>query len=175
MFKVNDLIVYGNEGVCCVEKITTLDITGIDNDKLYYVLKPLYHDGTIYAPIDTNVKMRHVITYEMAHEFIDEIPNIKVEYFKNNSLRELNDYYKSYFDSHDCGDLIQLIKTVYEKKNILASNGKKLGLTDENYMKKAEDLLYGEFAVALNISKEEVKDYIGKRVEELEVINENVG
>ncbi|MDD2495182.1 MAG: CarD family transcriptional regulator [Tissierellia bacterium] len=175
MFQVNDLIVYGNEGVCSVKEITTLDIAGIDNSKLYYVLNPLYHDGTIYSPVDTNVSMRKVITYEMAQQFIDEIPSIKVEKFKNSNLRELNDYYKSYFINHNCEDLLQLIKTVYEKKSSLASCGKKLGQTDENYMKKAEDLLYGEFSVALNISKEEVKDYIGKRVEELESLNENVG
>jgi CarD family transcriptional regulator len=158
---VNDLIVYGNEGVCSVEEITTLDMIGIDNNKLYYVLKPLYREGTIYSPIDSSVNIRKVITYEMARQFIEEIPKLEVKKFKKNSLRELNDYYKSYFATHSCADLLHVIKTVYEKKCSLANNGKKLGQTDENYMRKAEELLYGEFAVALNIPKENVKDYIG--------------
>lgn len=174
MFQVNDLIVYGNEGVCSVEEIRTLDMTGIDKNKLYYVLKPLYRDGTIYSPIDSDVNIRKVITYEMARQFIEEIPNLEVKKFKNNSLRELNDYYKSYFATHSCSDLLHVIKTVYVKKCSLANDGKKLGQTDENYMRKAEELLYGEFAVALNIPRENVRDYIGKRVEELENLNENV-
>ena len=35
---------------------------------------------------------------------------------------------------------------------------------NEKFMKKAEDLLFGELAVALGIKKEEVPVYIGTRL-----------
>ena len=36
MYKVNDLIVYGNEGVCKVEAIEVMNVTAVANDRLYY-------------------------------------------------------------------------------------------------------------------------------------------
>lgn len=168
MFKINELIIYGNDGICRVEDIRKMNIPNIDVNKLYYVLKPLYNDGIIYSPIDTNVFMRPIITHEMALRLIDTIPNIKIEVYNNNSLRELNDYYKSLIQTHHCEGLIRLIKMVYMKKNNAISNRKKLGQTDENYMKYAENMLYGEFAAALEIPKEEVKSYIESRIEKFE-------
>ena len=41
---------------------------------------------------------------------------------------------------------------------------KKFGAMDERYMKRAEDMLFGEFAVALGIDKNEVQAYISKRI-----------
>lgn len=69
--------------------------------------------------------------------------------------------------THNCTNLIKVIKTVYTKKVITAGQGKNLGQIDKSFMKKAEDLLYGEFAVVLGIPKENVKSYIEDRVKEL--------
>ena len=40
---------------------------------------------------------------------------------------------------------------------------------DELYLKLAEDFLYGEFAAALDVEKDEVEDLIGRRVREMEM------
>ena len=37
-------------------------------------------------------------------------------------------------------------------------------MVDERYMKQAERLLYGEFAIALDLPVEEVQPYIARRV-----------
>ena len=44
---------------------------------------------------------------------------------------------------------------IYSKKQA-AKQIKKLGFTDEKYLKRAEELLFGELAAALDISLEEV-------------------
>ena len=166
LFKINELVVYGNEGVCSIEDIRQIDIDGIDNSKPYYILNPIYSPGKIvYAPIDTKVFMRAVISSEAAEKLIDQIPNIGVEEINNVSLRELNDFYKSLLNSHKCTDLFKIIRTVYAKEQDATKNKKKLGQTDKNYMRVAEELLHGEFAAALGIPKEEVKHYIENRVE----------
>ena len=54
MYKVDDLIMYGGTGVCKVEAITRPDFEEPDENRLYYVLQPLYQSGTIYAPIDND-------------------------------------------------------------------------------------------------------------------------
>ncbi|MEG1965974.1 MAG: hypothetical protein RR064_07465, partial [Oscillospiraceae bacterium] len=77
------------------------------------------------------------------------------------------------FESHNCKDLMQLIKTIYTKNQEAAQNKKQIGQTDQHFMALAEDLLYGELAVALGIERENVLEYIENVVspirEELEV------
>ena len=55
---------------------------------------------------------------------------------------------------------MQLIKGIYEK-----GKHAKLGVVDQRYMKRAEDLLYGELAVALGIERDEVLPYIRRVVD----------
>ena len=43
---------------------------------------------------------------------------------------------------------------------------KKIGMTDEKFLRRAEDLLFGELAVALDISRDAVRDYIGDRLQQ---------
>ena len=45
VFAVGDYVICSNKGVCVVEKITTLDISGVDKEREYYILKPLYMSG----------------------------------------------------------------------------------------------------------------------------------
>ena len=46
----------------------------------------------------------------------------------------------------------------------MIGRGKKLGLVDERYMKRAQDMLHGEFAVALGIERNEVPGYIESKL-----------
>ena len=41
MFEIGEYIVYGVKGVCRIEDITHIDISGADKDRLYYVLPRL--------------------------------------------------------------------------------------------------------------------------------------
>ena len=41
MFEIGEYIVYGVKGVCRIEDITHIDISGADKDRLYYVLARL--------------------------------------------------------------------------------------------------------------------------------------
>lgn len=43
-----------------------------------------------------------------------------------------------------------------------------MGQIDQQYMKRAEKLLYGELAVALDMPFEQVQPYIKKRIREIE-------
>lgn len=165
MYEVNDLIMYGNTGVCKVSGITN---QVFDNeDKLYYVLEPLYQSGVIYAPIDNDkVFMRPVISEEEAKDLIDNIPEIHTEIYRNSSMQQLTKYYQSVIDTHKCLDLLKLTKSIHQKKMDAMAQNRHLGQIDKKFMKRAEELLFGEFAAALQISKEDVQEYIRKRLEE---------
>lgn len=164
MYQSGDMIVYGSTGVCEVLELTTPDFEK-DKSKLYYALKPRYQDGVIFTPVDTKVFMRPIITRTEVDALIDRIPTMEAEAYHNKALRELEEHYNIYLKSHDCADLIELVMSIYTKKKDLVSQHRKFGAVDERFMKRAEDLLYGEFAVALEIEKNEVGDYIAHRVE----------
>lgn len=56
--------------------------------------------------------------------------------------------------------------SIYAKKQELKGQKRKFGVVDERYLRQAEELLFGELAVALGIDKEEVPEYIDSRLKE---------
>ena len=159
MFKVDDLIMYGGTGVCKVEAISSMDFG--PKDKLYYVLQPLYQSGTIYAPTDNDkVYMRPVISPEEANELIDQMPYVHSEIYKSSSIQQLSKHYQSVIDSHDNVELIRLTKSIHKKKEDAQKQNRHLGQIDKKFMKRAENLLFGEIAAALQIPIEQVAGYI---------------
>jgi CarD family transcriptional regulator len=167
VFCVGEKVIYGGEGVCVIEKIDQMRMSGIKSDKEYYYLSPLYRGGTIYAPIDTPVRMRYVMSKDDAIAFIDKIPRIPAEVFQCVNVRLLSEHYQSIIKSYECEDLVKVLKSIYEKKRIAESKGKRLGTVDERYMNKVEDMLYGELAVALDIEKNEVYSFISERLSDI--------
>lgn len=160
MFKINEYIVYGNDGVCKVEGIGKPDFSDESSDKKYYMLKPVFCDNSIiYSPIDNSrVVMRRVITKEEVQELINLIPEIST--IDESNHRALEEKYKSALNTMDCKEWIKIIKTVYEKKQNEPVSGKRIGQIDKKYMKQAEELLYSELSIPLNIPKENVEEYI---------------
>ena len=166
MYQPGDLIIYGGEGVCRVESVGPLALSGVKSDKLYYTLQPLYRTDTVFAPVEGKVFMRPVISREEAEALVRSIPGIREGKIDSRNMRIAGEYYQKMMDSHDCADLVQLIKTIWAKQQSAQAAGRKGGQVDERYRKRAEETLYGELAVALEIPKEEVESYIKRIVEE---------
>ncbi|MEG0779720.1 MAG: CarD family transcriptional regulator [Oscillospiraceae bacterium] len=158
MFSPGDLVIYGGNGVCKVIAVATPE--GAEGDKLYYQLCPVYSAETIYAPVDTGVFMRAVISRREAEQLIAEIPGIEGAAYSNHNLNLLKAHYEASMQTHDCGDLMELIKGVHHKNTEAAQHRKKLGQVDQRYLKRAEELLYGELAAVLEIPRDQVVDYI---------------
>lgn len=165
MYKVGDLIIYGNTGVCRIADITSRNFEGIEQEQLFYVLKPLYQNFTIATPINnTKVFMRPIITRDEAVRLIDKIPTISAEAYHNQAISQLVEHYKESLRTHDCSDLLELCMSIYAKKQDVEQQNRKFGAVDEKFMKRAEELLYGELAAALDIDKEQVPAYIAARL-----------
>ena len=160
MYQPGDLIVCGGEGVCRVEAIGPLKLSDMKSDKLYYTLQPVYRTGTVFAPVAGKVFMRPIISREQAEALVRSIPQVQEQHLDSRNLRATGEYYQKMLSSHDCADLVQLIKTIYCKQQTAQAAGRKGGQVDERYRKRAEETLYGELAVALDIPKDSVEDYI---------------
>lgn len=165
MFEKGAYLVYGNLGVCRVQDIVTRRFEGLDAAHPYYVLEPLYQGGVLYVPADNpKIFLRPVISAEEANRLIDTIPTLQGKAFHSRSAQELSAHYEQALQTHNCRDLIELTVSIYRKKEGLARQNKKFGRVDEHFMRRAEDTLHGELAVALGIPKDAVPDYIARRV-----------
>ena len=160
MFKVGDYVICGNKGVCTVENITTLDIAGVDKEREYYILKPLYMGGsTVYVPVDSpKESMRRVLKRDEAQRLIEAIPGIPLLTITNEKLTE--QMYKECIKTNSCEELVRMIKTIYLRKQKRIQAGRKITAVDAKYSHMAEENLYGELAVALDMNRKDVEGYI---------------
>lgn len=165
MFEIGEYVVYGSKGVCRIEDITHIDISGVDKERLYYVLGPLGDaNGKIYAPTDNpKIVMRKVITKEAAEQLIQELPEIELLWVPDDKQREAK--YKEALHTCDYRAWVSIVKTLYLRKKERTAQGKKITALDERYMKAAENELYSELSLILNVPKESMEEYIKERLE----------
>jgi CarD family transcriptional regulator len=111
MFKVNDVILYGTQGVCRIADIEEKSISGTKRE--YFVLKPVRDQGsTIYAPTDnTHVlqKMRRLLTADEINQLIYSMPDEKTEWISN--VNDRKEVYKQILAGGNHLELIQMIKS----------------------------------------------------------------
>ena len=141
MYLVGEYIVYGTSGVCKVEAVGSMQMSGVNKDKLYYTLAPLY-----------------------SKELIEQIQTIELLWVADEKKRE--DIYKTALRTCDCREWIKIIKTLYLRKISRIAEGKKVTVSDGKYLHMAEERLYEELALALDMDKDEVVEYITEHVEQ---------
>lgn len=160
MFQIGEFVIYGLQGVCKVVDIGHPGISGVPKDRLYYTLTPTRCPGDkIFTPVDnTKTVMRPVISREEAMNLIDGMNAMEMFEIPDERKREF--YYKNAIKKCDCGELVKIIKTTYLRKKSRNAAGKKAIADDEKYFKIAEDTLYAELAIALDMDPENVKKFI---------------
>lgn len=166
MFKIGSIIVYGNHGPCEVTAVGTITTQGVDKEKLFYTLCPYYsRTSKIFTPVDNQkVIMRAILTKNEVIQIIDEMNEIEVLWISDEKKRESE--YKEALSKCDCRELVRIIKTIYARKLERIAEGKKITAADERYFKMAEENLYGELAIPLELTKEETREFVVDRVEQ---------
>ncbi|WP_294855602.1 CarD family transcriptional regulator [uncultured Oscillibacter sp.] len=165
MYQVGDLVFYGSIGVCEITGIISRTVEFRRHLK-FYVFKPLYClNYIILVPVDIRkVFMRPIISSSEANRLLDLIPTIGAKAYYNRKLNQLTEHYEAFLKTHECLDLIKLTISIYDKKRIADHKQQKFGSVDEKYMKRGEDLLFGELAAALEISKNKAAEYVAARL-----------
>ncbi len=165
-FAIGDLIFYGESGTCRVEEIVEREFLG--EIRTCYRLCPIYQSCTIFTPADSEtVFMRNILSREEAQAVIDSIETIEPEFAKTTSPRELTERYDKMIKTHDCNEYMKFVVSFHKKKKLLSEQKKKVSAIDERFLKKVEDLLYGELAAALGLDKISAKLLIQERVHSL--------
>ena len=164
MFQAGDVIVCGSHGVCRVEKVGPISSAAGDRDRIYYTLKPLYERGSVvFTPVD-NQKMviRPVISREEALRLIDGMRDAEGLGIQDEKKRE--EGYKEALKTCRAEELVRMMKTIYARGRSRAARGKKATDADSRYLKLAEDYLFGELSVSLDLDRDQVKAFIRERI-----------
>ena len=165
MFEKGDVVLYGTSGICDITGVTTLDIKDVPKDRKYYVLQTRNNTGTIYIAVDGDTsRMRKLISKDAALELISRIADIEPLRIKDKKKPEVD--FKEALQKYDCEVLLRLIKCIYFRRKKRLDEGKKVTAIDERYMKLAEDVLYQELGVVLDIPKDRVLDFLINKIEE---------
>lgn len=165
MFKKGQFIIYGSTGVCIVDGIGPLDPSSGMGDRMYYTLSPFYSkESRIYTPVDNQkIVMRPILTHTEAEDLIKEIPKIQELWIIDEKNREKD--YKDALAKADCHEMVRIIKTIYPRKQKRLAAGKKVTASDERYFNMAEDFLYKELAISLDMDVNQVEGYIRSNVQ----------
>ena len=90
MFQVNDVIIYGAQGVCRISGKEEKNVGGVK--KTYFVLKPVGDQGsTFFVPADNELvlkKMRRLLTKDEIHKLIDSMQSEDAVWVANENERK---------------------------------------------------------------------------------------
>ena len=162
MYNKGDYVVYENSGVCEIIDIVSKEYPSGKKRKSY-VLKPMIGNGLIYTPVDNDkVCIRDVITKKKALAVIDKMPTNEIKSYAG--LKSQDAKYRECMQTHDISELVKLQRSIYLKAKEAKKNNKKVSELDDRYLKHLQDIINGEFSMALNIPTEEVEQFISDRI-----------
>ncbi|MBE6623350.1 MAG: CarD family transcriptional regulator [Ruminococcaceae bacterium] len=166
MYKTGDKVIYPGTGVCIIKDIINQKFLHTD-ERTYYVLKAVYDnsDTTIYCPVDsTEVNLKKLLDKDEILELIHTIPQKTLWIENDNERRKL---FSALLREGDRQKLLCMITEIHKKLKEKEAEGKKLHLSDEKALEKAEKMLYQEIAYSLNMEIEAVSSFIRNETAEI--------
>ncbi len=166
MYNVGDVVFYYSTGVCEVVNIGEPAIEGLSHNISYYTLKPLSknHREMIYVPTNTKAFMRYAINAEQAQKYISMIENIEPEYPETRNPKGVQDFYSNLLGTYDNINLLKVIVSLTLKKRQCADKNKHLNQTQSSFLRRAQEIVYNEFAWALDKTSDEIANIIDSKI-----------
>ena len=164
MFQVGDMVCYGTTGAC---QITSHEARRYgDRMENCFVLKPVFDKSMTICVPESNpllvARMHPVMTREEILALIRELPKEDVHCDPDPDARK--QYYNETLKNGDHRELLRMVKAIYNFKKARHAMGKRLSGFDENAMREAENMLYTEFALVLDIQPKEVVPFIRREL-----------
>lgn len=161
MYAIGQLVCYGSNGVYRVEDIGPIShIRGYDPRQDYYKFSSLQRGEVTYVPVNSGVFMRPVISREEAERLLESAPALEAQAYASRDPRALREHYKEIMDAHSCEALVGLIKSINAKERQAAGQGKRVGKTDQEYKKRAQQLLAEELGAVLEVPVERAQEML---------------
>lgn len=160
MFQVGDMVVYGIHGVC---KITEKQTQRINRVKMeYFVLEPVAQGTSrFFVPSQNEAalsKLRPILTKDEICNLLNSDASRQDCWIEDENRRK--QHYKDLITSGDRAALISMLRVLYVHKMEQMDAGKKFHISDANFMRDAEKVIFSEFSLVLDIPYDQVNDYI---------------
>ena len=160
MFQIGDQVVYGVHGVC---QIIDLQIQKINYKKVeYYVLEPIRQPGArFFVPSQIEIassKLRPVLTRVEVDQLLRSAKNAEDRWTDDENLRK--QLYRDLISTCDRCAILRMIRSLHNHKDIQLQTGKKFHISDANFLKDAEKMIYSEIALVLEMPYEDIEAYI---------------
>jgi CarD family transcriptional regulator len=157
---MGDVVLYGIQGIC---KISGIEVKQIGKTALdYYVLNPVFNESTaLFVPVDNEkltTKMQNILGVKEVKQLIEKAQQISVLEICDEATKR--ERYREILSSGNREELISLIKTIRLEREKRSKLNKKLNMSDEQTLYKAERLLFNEIAYVLEIEPQEVQKMI---------------
>jgi len=160
MYQIGDKVLYGMHGVCVVIDLEKRTLDG--KQVTYLVLEPAGQSGSRFlVPTHNAAAMAKLRPMLSAQELETLIQSDEVR--SEGWIRDENQRKQIYRELIGCGDrvkLMQMVHALYDHKATQTAAGKKVHLCDDNFLRDAEKLLAGEFAIVLGMEQDEAKQYV---------------
>ncbi len=160
MYKIGDMVVYGIHGVC---RIAQLETQRVNHKKVeYFVLEPISQSTSRYFVPSKNeaalAKLRHILKKEEIEDLLQSKDTCEDCWNEDENFRKQT--YKELLSSCDCAAMIRMLRTLQNHKKETLACGKKFHISDANFMRDAEKVIYSEFSLVLGIPYDQVEKYI---------------
>ena len=163
MYNIDDVVVYGTEGICKITGITEMKFGGERSE--YYILAPVEkEENTVYVPKNNEKvlkRMRKILSADEANKLLDSLPMEPMEWIPND--RERVTVFKDIILTGKPEEVFRMVSTLYHKQSDQLAIGKKLHASDERFLRDAEKMLFNEIGYALKIKPQEVLSIILKK------------
>lgn len=164
MYNIDDVVVYGTEGICKITGITEMKFGGEKSE--YYILAPVEkEENTVYVPKNNEKvlkRMRKILSEDEAKGLIASLPMEPMTWIANDRERQMA--YKDIILTGKPEEVFRMVSTLYNKQKDQLAIGKKLHASDERFLRDAEKMLFNEIGYALKIKPQEVLSVILKHV-----------
>lgn len=160
MYQKTELVFYGSAGVCRIADIAPLP-SATDENKLYYTLIPLFSPfaEVVYAPVQANGLLRPLLSHAQAQDCMAQFATLPLLPYQTINHKSAHALYLEILRSYVPLSYLRLIKTLRHKARYGLPRPK-LCQREQQYLKLAETLLYGELAVALETTPAQIRTWL---------------
>lgn len=164
-YKVGDYVVHGHEVGQIIDILK--DYQGMGD--YYKIQSTLDVTLTVMTPMKrASQLLRPIIKKAEVEKLIDQMADVEA---LDPDYRNVESTYDELIKSGDHTDIIKLIKTSYARCSAKTSKGQPKNEKDKTFFRKAESLLYNEFAVALGMDYADTKQYVIDRVSQQAMVS----
>ena len=160
MFKINESVIHCREGLSTIISMSTI------NERDYFLVRTHQaSEETIYVPVASAESIiRPVLEPDKADDVLRFIKSIKKEF--NTNTKQRRDAYKRRLSSGDVNDIAYLYRQLYFYYKIGGEDNTeiKLGPVDIDMLSHAKNMLLDEFSLTYKVNRDEVEDFIEKRI-----------